>query len=49
MFFVPFCRFFFDNRNPNYHSHSDTYETLDYESMAEVVKGLSAVLVGLAE
>lgn len=36
-------------RNPNYHSPSDTYETLDYESMAEVVKGLSAVLVGLAE
>ena len=32
-------------RNPNYHSSSDTYETLNYENMAEVVKGLSRVLI----
>ncbi|MGB2706124.1 MAG: M28 family peptidase [Candidatus Omnitrophota bacterium] len=31
-------------RNPHYHSQSDTYETLDYESLAEVVKGFAAVL-----
>ncbi len=31
-------------RNPNYHSYSDTYEKLNYESMAEVAKGLCAVL-----
>lgn len=36
-------------RNPHYHSDSDRYETLDYESMAEVVKGLSKVLVELAQ
>lgn len=35
-------------RNPNYHCSSDTYETLDYESMAEVVKGLCEVLLELA-
>jgi hypothetical protein len=31
-------------RNPNYHRHTDTPDTLDYESMAEVVQGLHAVL-----
>lgn len=36
-------------RNPNYHSHSDTYETLNYESLAEVVKGLSAVLICMGD
>ncbi|MBL7157432.1 MAG: M20/M25/M40 family metallo-hydrolase [Candidatus Omnitrophica bacterium] len=36
-------------RNPNYHSELDTYETLDYESTTEVVKGLGAVLIELAE
>ena len=36
-------------RNPNYHSSSDTYETLNYESMAEVVRSLSGVLVELAK
>lgn len=34
-------------RNPYYDSSSDTFEKLDYESMAEIVKGLSAVLVEL--
>lgn len=36
-------------RNPNYHSASDTYETLDYEAMAELVKGFSAVLIELTK
>lgn len=36
-------------RNPNYHSSSDTYETLNYESMAEVVRGLSGALIELAK
>lgn len=31
-------------RNPHYDSSSDTFEKLNYESMAEAVKGLSAVL-----
>ena len=35
-------------RNPNYHKVSDTYETLDYENMSEVVKGLTAALDKLA-
>ena len=35
-------------RNPNYHGPGDTFEKLDYESMAEVVKGLYHVLVSLA-
>ena len=36
-------------RNPNYHKASDTYETLNYESMSEVVKGVSAALDKLAD
>ncbi len=36
-------------RNPNYHSDSDTYEKLDYESMQETVKGFEVVLRNLAE
>ena len=36
-------------RNPHYHSSSDTYEKLNYESMAEVVRGLNAVLLELTE
>ena len=36
-------------RNPNYHKASDTYETLNYESMSEVVKGLTAALSKLAD
>lgn len=35
-------------RNPHYHTNADTYEKLNYKSMAEVVKGLSAVLLELA-
>jgi len=35
-------------RNPHYHKASDTYETLDYESISEVVNGLSATLSDLA-
>lgn len=35
-------------RNPNYHGPEDTFETLNYESMAEVVKGLYNVLIELA-
>lgn len=36
-------------RNPNYHKQTDTYDTLDYKSMAEVVKGISASLTALAK
>ena len=36
-------------RNPHYHSDSDTYDTLDYESMAEVVKGLRGVILALSD
>lgn len=36
-------------RNSNYHTKEDTCETLDYESMAEVVKGLRRVLLDLAD
>ena len=36
-------------RNPHYHSVSDTLETLDYQRMAEVVKGLYHVLIALAQ
>jgi len=36
-------------RNPNYHSSTDTYETLDYKSLAEVTKGLNAALGRLLE
>ena len=35
-------------RNPNYHKQSDTYETLNYKSMAEVVAGLQAIMLYLA-
>jgi len=35
-------------RNPNYHLPSDTADTLDYERMAEVVKGLYAAVCSLA-
>lgn len=34
-------------RNPNYHTYSDTYETLNYENMGEVVKGFKQVIVAL--
>jgi Zn-dependent M28 family amino/carboxypeptidase len=32
-------------RNPNYHRSTDTYETLDYHSIAEIIQGLRSVLV----
>ncbi len=35
-------------RNPNYHKASDTPETLDYEKMARVVRGLELVVRGLS-
>jgi Zn-dependent M28 family amino/carboxypeptidase len=35
-------------RNPNYHLPSDTADTLDYERMAEVVKGLYSAVCSLA-
>jgi Zn-dependent M28 family amino/carboxypeptidase len=34
-----------NHRNPNYHSPTDTIETLNFEKMAEVVKGLYAAMV----
>jgi hypothetical protein len=34
-------------RNPHYHTQNDTLEKLDYQSMAEVVKGLYGVLLNL--
>ena len=36
-------------RNPNYHTASDTPDTLDYRRMAEVVTGVYASLFALAE
>ena len=36
-------------RNPNYHKASDTYDTLDYQSMSELVKGLTTALTKLAD
>lgn len=36
-------------RNPNYHKMTDTYKTLDYTSMAEVIKGLKEVVIDLCE
>ncbi|MFH1367847.1 MAG: M28 family peptidase [Elusimicrobiota bacterium] len=36
-------------RNPNYHGASDTYDTLDYQKMAETVKGLHYVIYELAQ
>jgi hypothetical protein len=32
-------------RNPNYHTEDDTPETLDYERMASVVKGVYAAVM----
>jgi Zn-dependent M28 family amino/carboxypeptidase len=34
-------------RNPHYHQKSDTIQTLDFERMAEVVKGVATALVEL--
>ncbi|MBU4376222.1 MAG: M28 family peptidase [Candidatus Omnitrophica bacterium] len=36
-------------RNPNYHNSTDTHETLDYASLAEVLKGLRGVLIELTK
>jgi Zn-dependent M28 family amino/carboxypeptidase len=36
-------------RNPNYHKKSDTYDTLDYEKMAEVTKGVTAALKAITK
>ncbi|MEX2352795.1 MAG: M20/M25/M40 family metallo-hydrolase [Gammaproteobacteria bacterium] len=36
-------------RNPNYHRSGDKYDTLDYESMARVVSGLTVMLERLAQ
>ena len=35
-------------RNPNYHGESDTYDTLDYVKMAEVVRGLESAIREIA-
>ncbi|CAN5426304.1 hypothetical protein BH23BAC1_BH23BAC1_35510 [soil metagenome] len=35
-------------RNPNYHQKSDTIDTLDFEKMTEVVKGVFGAIMGLA-
>ncbi len=36
-------------RNPNYHNHGDTLETLSYEEMSRLVTGLGRVLAELAQ
>jgi Zn-dependent M28 family amino/carboxypeptidase len=34
-------------RNPNYHQETDTIDTLDFEKMAEVIKGMHSTLLEL--
>jgi hypothetical protein len=34
-------------RNPNYHSGSDTIETLDFDRMAELLTGIKQVVVDM--
>jgi hypothetical protein len=34
-------------RNPHYHQTSDTIDTLDFDKMVEVVKGVYGVIVNL--
>ena len=36
-------------RNPHYHRRTDTHETLDYDSMARVVSGLTVMIERLAQ
>ncbi|MDP8263042.1 MAG: M28 family peptidase [Candidatus Ancaeobacter aquaticus] len=36
-------------RNHHYHTETDTYDTLDYESMAEIVRGLKGTLIELGK
>jgi len=35
-------------RNPNYHTPQDTFDTLDYFFMAELIKSLLITLKGLS-
>jgi hypothetical protein len=35
-------------RNPNYHEVTDTIDTLDFDKMSEVVKGVYQAVVNLA-
>ncbi|MEW6009555.1 MAG: M20/M25/M40 family metallo-hydrolase [Candidatus Omnitrophota bacterium] len=35
-------------RNPNYHTHKDLYNTIDYKRMALVIKGVRAAILDLA-
>ena len=35
-------------RNPNYHRHTDTVETLDFKAMASITKNLVSALARLA-
>jgi hypothetical protein len=35
-------------RNPNYHKHTDTVETLDFEAMASITENLVSALATLA-
>jgi len=34
-------------RNPNYHSRSDTIDTLDFDRMAELLTGIKQVVVDM--
>jgi hypothetical protein len=36
-------------RNPNYHKHTDTVETLDFEAMASITKILVPALQSLSQ
>jgi Zn-dependent M28 family amino/carboxypeptidase len=36
-------------RNPHYHRRTDTYDTLDYDSLSRVVSGLTVVIERLAQ
>ena len=36
-------------RNPNYHNNNDTIETLNFDKMSEVVKGLYRAILDLAQ
>jgi len=35
-------------RNPHYHTPGDTWDTLDYERMAQVVRGVQCAVEALA-
>ena len=36
-------------RNPNYHKHTDTVETLDFEAMASITKNLVSAMQTLSQ